>query len=114
MPKKLFQKGNPGRPKGAKGKKTLVLEKIYQKCLEKGFHPADLLIEVVTDPEMPITMRIENAWKLVEYMEGKQPESKPIVPATPSDSVENAKEIMAELEALSHPIDPATQEIPKP
>jgi hypothetical protein len=38
-----------------------------------------------------------------------QPEAKPLTPASPADSVERAKETMAELEAMSQPLEPKTQ-----
>lgn len=107
-----FKKGKPktgGRKPGSKNKKTLVLERIYQRCMERGFHPADLLIDVMTDPKTPLATKIENAWRTVEYMEGKQPESRALTPAVPSESVAAAKETMKELEALSRPLEPKAQ-----
>jgi hypothetical protein len=104
---KPFAEGNPGRPKGSKNKKTLVLERVYQRCIAKDFHPADVLIEIAQDPKVPIAFRKEVCLDLMRYMEGHQPESKPHSPGTTSESVEAAKATMAKLEELSAPLEPA-------
>lgn len=117
MPKKArgkgkrFVKGDPraGRPKGCKNKKTLILERIYQRCMDRGFHPADFIIDCLSDPRLPISMKIDTAFKLARYMEAEQTVAKPVTPNTPEDSVQAAKETMQELEALSQPLEPKAQ-----
>jgi hypothetical protein len=104
-----FQKGNPGKKKGTKNKKTLVLERVYQRCMERGFHPADFIIDCLMEKGLTIQQKIDTAFRLNQFMEGVQPESRPLTPAVPADSVERAKETMAELEAMSQPLEPKTQ-----
>lgn len=104
-----FQKGNPGKKKGTKNKKTLVLERVYQRCMERGFHPADFIIDCLMGKGLTIQQKIDTAFRLNQFMEGVQPESKPHTPAVPADSVAAAKETMKELEALSQPLEPKTQ-----
>ncbi len=117
MPKKArgkgrrFVKGDPraGRPKGCKNKKTLVLERVYQRCMARGFHPADFILDCLNEKGLTVQQKIDTAFRLNQFMEGLQPDSKPLVPATPADSVERAKETMKELEAISEPIEPKTE-----
>lgn len=104
-----FQKGNPGKKKGTKNKKTLVLERVYQRCMERGFHPADFIIDCLLDKGLTVQQKIDTAFRLNQFMEGIQPEARPLVPATPADSVERAKETMKELEAMSEPIEPKAE-----
>ena len=101
-----FQTGNPGRTRGSKNKKTLILERVYQRCLERGFHPADFIIAALSEKGLSVQQKIDTAFKLLGYLEGVQPESKPHVPATPADSVEHIRETMRKLEELSQPIEP--------
>ena len=107
-----FKKGNPGRRRGSKNKKTIVLERVYQRCMERGFHPADFIIDCLLDKELTIQQKIDTAFRLNQFMEGIQPESKPLVPASPADSVESAKALMKELDELSQPKEPAA--VPPP
>ena len=104
-----FKKGEGGRPKGAKNKKTLVLERVYQRCMERGFHPADFIIDCLMEKGLTSQQKIDTAFRLNQFMEGVQPEARPLVPAVPADSVAAAKETMKELEALSQPLEPKTQ-----
>lgn len=105
-PGKPFVKGQAlGRPKGIKNKKTIVLERVYQRCLAKGFHPADYMVEVARDPEVPQRIRLQVCERLLMYMEGFQPESKPLVPSTTKESVESAQATMKELETIAGPLD---------
>lgn len=114
MPKKArgmgkrFVKGDPraGRPKGRKNNKTLVLERVYQRCMARGFHPADFIIDCLQEKGLSVREKIDTAFRLNQFMEGVQPEAKPLTPATPADSVERAKETMQELEQLSQPLEP--------
>ena len=112
MPKKAtgkpFVKGDKraGRPKGVKNKRTVILERVYQRCMERGFHPADFIIDCLMEKGLTLQQKIDTAFRLNQFMEGVQPESKPLSPATPADSVEAAKATMAELAALSEPIEP--------
>lgn len=104
-----FKKGEGGRPKGAKNKKTLVLERVYQRCMERGFHPADFIIDCLMEKGLTIQQKIDTAFRLNQFMEGVQPESRPLTPAIPADSVAAAKKTMKELEDLSQPLEPKTQ-----
>lgn len=101
-----FKKGEGGRPKGARNKKTIVIERVYQRCAAKNFHPADVLIEIAMDIETASDIRLKACDSLLKYCEGIQPESKPIVPQTPEDSVDAAKAAMLELEIASTPLEP--------
>lgn len=103
-----FKKGDPraGRPKGRKNNKTLVLERVYQRCMARGFHPADFIIDCLMEKGLTLREKIDTAFRLNQYMEGIQPEARPMTPAVPADSVERAKETMAELEAMSQPLEP--------
>jgi hypothetical protein len=103
-----FKKGeSKGRPKGAKNRKTIILERVYQRCCARGFHPADLLIEVALDYKYPIRLRLECCKDLQTFMEGRQPEGKPLSPATPGDSVGAVQRMMQEAAARAKPIEPA-------
>jgi hypothetical protein len=101
-----FSAGNPGRPKGAKNKKTIILERVYQRCAAQDFHPADVLMEIAMDPKVPVAMRRDCAKDLLPYFEGHQPESKPHSPNTPEDSVAAAKATMEKLTSFAKPLDP--------
>lgn len=101
-----FIKGQGGRPKGAKNLKTLVLEKVWQRCAQKDFHPVDILIEAALADDTPQEVKLEVCRDLLTYFEGRQESSKAHAPASPSDSVEAAKATMDELVALSKPLDP--------
>ncbi len=103
-----FKPGDPraGRPKGSKGKKTLILERVYQRCLANEFHPADVLIELAQDESLPAPFRKETCLDILRFMEGNQPESKPLTPGTTSESVAAAKATMEKLSALSEPLEP--------
>lgn len=103
---KPFQKGEGGRKPGSKNKKTIALERVYQRCCAVGFHPADYLIEVARDERVPRHVRIEVCKDLIAYFEGKQPESKPLSPIAPQDSVDAAKAAMEQLTKLSEPLEP--------
>lgn len=98
MPKEewQFKKGNSGRKKGSKNKRTLFFQRVYQRCMEADFHPADPLIDIAMDEEAPQALRIDMCKTLLEYMEGKQPDSKPLIPQSPTDSVESAGKMMQE------------------
>lgn len=104
-----FKKGEGGRKPGSKNKKTLILERVYQRCLAKDFHPADVLIELALDTKAPATFRKECCLDLLRYMEGHQPESKPLIPNTTADSVKAAQDTMRELEDLSKPLEPSNR-----
>ena len=95
-----------GRVAGTPNKKTLILQRVYQRCLEKEFHPADTLIEACRDTSLPALIRIETCFKLLAFLEGQQPQSKPLTPGTTPESVEAAKAVMQELEAASQPLEP--------
>ena len=101
----VFKPGNPGRKQGSKNRKTIALERVYQRCDSKDFHPVDVIIELALCAEDDDT-RLDAAKTLLSYIEGKQPDGKPLTPELPSDSVENAKAMMDELAALSSPLEP--------
>lgn len=73
MPKKLFEKGNPGRPMGAKN---------------KNYTNVNCWLELIWDriPKMTFDQQVDNAWKAVNALLPKIPS----LPATPGDSVNNA------------------------
>ncbi len=112
-PTHKFAKGNPGRKKGSKNKKTIAFERVYQRCCNVGFHPADVLIEICRDSATPADLRIETCLDLLTFMEGRQPESRPVVPQSPGDSVKSAEERLKNLAKLSEPLEPAAA-IPDP
>ncbi len=103
------ERPGPGRPKGRKNDKTLVLERIYQRCVERGFHPADFIIDCLNEKGLSVSQKIDTAFRLARYMEAEQTVAKPVTPNTPADSVAAAKETMQELEALSQPLEPKAQ-----
>lgn len=104
-----FKKGQGGRKLGSKNKKTIVLERIYQRCMERGFHPADFIIDCLKERGLSVSQKIDTAFRLAKYMEAEQTVAKPVTPNTPEDSVQAAKETMQELEALSQPLEPKAQ-----
>jgi len=111
----LFKKGEGGRPKGAKNKAKILFERVYQRCCNVGFHPADVLIEICMDPATPADLRIATCLDLLTFMEGRQPESRPVVPQTPGDSVKSAEERLKNLAKLSEPLEPIAAALdPKP
>lgn len=95
----------PGRPKGGKNKKTIYLDRVYQRCVAAGIHPADILIEIAFDSTAEKDLRVKCCDTLLKYIEGQQPEAKPIVPRTPEESVEAAKAIDIQLDELSKPLE---------
>jgi O6-methylguanine-DNA--protein-cysteine methyltransferase len=85
---------------------------VYERCAELGYHPVDTLIEIARNKEIEATARVKAASELIQYFEGKQPESRPHVPATPEQSVEAVKAVMRELESASKPIEPIASDKP--
>ena len=58
----LFQKGNPGRPKGAKGKKKLLT--VEEILLKHDVNPIEELINIARDKEADLPLK-KDCWKEV-------------------------------------------------
>jgi hypothetical protein len=98
-----FQKGNPGRMPGSKNKKTIALERVYQRCNEVGFHPADPIIEIAKSSLTPEDLRLKACDTLLSYIEGKQKDGQPFTPERPEMTPEEEaafEEKMKKIEEL--------------
>ena len=101
-----FKEGNPGRPRGSKNKKTIALDRVYQRCNAQRFHPADPIIEIAMDPKAPRNLRIQACETLLGFIEGKQKDGKPLTPGSPAESVEAAEALMRDLKKRAEPLEP--------
>lgn len=78
LPRTAFkpgQSGNPkGRPKGARGKVTMLTEKQRQALAERaGITPLEFLISVMRDPKASMDYKVEAAKIAAPYMHRKMP-----------------------------------------
>ena len=79
-----FTKGNPGRPKGAKGKKTIL--KAEQVMATANFNPVQTMINLVQETGTPIDIKARLLIELNSLINPKAKQSE--TPNAPDDDEE--------------------------
>lgn len=105
--------GNPnGRKPGSKNKRTLMLERAWQRCDALDFHPIDEMIKLARSEKVTPGFRLAVCAEIQKYLEGPQPESLPLKPQTPEHSMQAAAAAMDELKKASAPLEPPSDSKP--
>ena len=104
MPFKPGREKTGGRVKGTKNKKTLILERVFQRCDARNVHPADELMDLVDKCNNDQKIQI---WSmLLDRLEGKQKEGKALPQPQTGDPIQDFQAAVKELNEHGRYIEP--------